>query len=89
MSRKFIIVKPTLCCRNSIGVGKIFESGNFVLSSVSICFHCNAINSAKNDIPYYYEGKEYAIEESRIKWLPDLNEQDELNQIKELEKETL
>lgn len=82
MGKKFMIVKRTLCCGNAGSIGEVHEeNGNKI--ALSACVYCKLIT--KEMLVLF--GNNESIENSRIIWLPDLNEQDELNNIKELEKE--
>ena len=87
MGKKFMIVKPAPCCGYSKGIGLVFESASFPTSNYSTCVHCRKTEKSDGEIGFYVDGIKSTIQKWRIIWLPDLNEQDELNNIKELEKE--
>lgn len=75
---KVMIVKPTLCCKNSSGLGKVIEvqplnevSGQLI---ETYCVHCHTESRMYDSALFEKTSTGYLIPKTRVIPLPDLDE---------------
>ena len=85
-----IIVKPTLCCRNTSNLGKIVQYRGKDCCGLFKCFYCKKVEKSKDCIMVDLENTRTSVDSTRVKWFNDdldkeIQEEDTVEQIKEKE----
>lgn len=73
MSRKFVVIAPTICCNNPGLIGNIYTESTAPEGEIGplICNLCQHENIIRRPVYTRVNFNLYVIEESLIVWLPD------------------
>jgi hypothetical protein len=74
MGKRFMIVKPSLCCGNKDSIGSVHtEDKSVIIYPISECNCGHEEETYANGpvVSFRYKGEDMVIDEQRIIWLPD------------------